>query len=321
MSKDNGKRSWAVPADFEGDRLDRLLVHELPEWSRSKLQRLIRDGHVCIGGEAISKPGFKLERGQRVEVCFPEREVRLDPNVLQELEVLHECEHMLVINKQAGLLVHRSDVSTEASLSDLANARFGPLPSPQGEDRPGIVHRLDRETSGLIVLARSEVAVEELLRQFREREVRKTYLALVHGSPRFDSDWIEAPLGRSRRQPDRQSVLDEGEGRSASTFYETLEKFKGFALVHCQPKTGRTHQIRVHMSSVDLPIYADPLYRTQGAIRVPMPEAAPKLARHALHALRLEFNHPVSGERLKFEAPVPADLEYLIDWLRLHMPH
>jgi 23S rRNA pseudouridine1911/1915/1917 synthase len=240
--------------------------------------------------------------------------------VAGELVVLHADESLLVFDKPAGLLVHPGAGRGQHTLAALADLRFGPLPTVEGVDRPGIVHRLDRLTSGVIVMARTPAALAALQEQFRSRTVAKTYLALVHGSPRFDSDWIEAPIGPDARQTDRFRVVDVGDGREASTYYEVRERFHGFTWLCARPRTGRTHQIRVHLSSVGMPLLGDHLYRPAGALAVPLPAEAPSLHRQALHALDLELEHPATGERMRFEAPLPDDLARMLAWLREHMP-
>ncbi|HED65764.1 MAG TPA: RluA family pseudouridine synthase, partial [Planctomycetes bacterium] len=196
--------------------------------------------------------------------------------------------------------------------------RYGSLPSPQGEDRPGIVHRLDADTSGLIVVGRSEEAAAGLVEAFRGHRVEKRYLAIVFGVPRFDSDWIEAPLGRATGRADRVRVVEPGEGRDARTFYRTLERFERFALVEALPETGRTHQIRVHLASIDHPLVGDRVYRGRRGLSRKLPREAPAPKRHALHAAGLGFEHPVTGEPLAFESAPPADMERFLRWLRVN---
>lgn len=308
---------WVVTAEDEGERLDRFLVERTQGWSRSKLQAFIKEGLVQVDGQVQGKTGIPLITGQRVSVGLPEHAPKASPlQVKGQLHVLHEDEHVLIVNKPAGLLSHRREGGTEISLAELAEAHCGPLPSPQGESRPGIVHRLDRETSGVMVLGKTEAAQTELMRQFQERTVSKTYAVLVSGALRFDSDWIEEPLGRDPRRPDRIRVLEEEEGgRPASTFYEVVERYGDFSLLHCQPKTGRTHQIRVHLNVAKLDVIADKVYRVRTRRNPTLPEDAPKVTRQMLHALRLELTHPATSEALVFEAPLPADFETLRAWL------
>lgn len=317
MSRTQKSESWKVPAEHAGERLDRVLVERYPDESRARLQSWIKAGSVLIEGEPAAKAGVRLEEGQRIEVLEPPARPTVSAQeAAQQLVVIHEDDAIVVVNKPAGLLMHSAPSALdEVSLAELAAALYPELPSLQGEDRPGIVHRLDRDTSGLVVIGRTEEAMRDLMHQFAEREVNKTYLALVHGTPRFDSDWIEAPIGRSPRQPDRQSILPEGEGRPAETFYEVLERFDRFAFLRCEPKTGRTHQIRVHLASVDLPIVGDTVYRKRGALERPLPKDAPDPGRQALHAAELSFVHPSTGEEVSFSSDLPHELEALRSWL------
>lgn len=331
-------RRFEVGTEQLGLRLDHALVEFVPGWSRSRLQGLVRDGRVRVGGRVVRKSNFVLEEPLVLEVALPiARPPALDVTgaPIDELPVLYADDEVAVIDKPAGLASHPKGVVVDAdgapapfgglSVSDLASARFGPLPVGQrgeeGHGRPGIVHRLDRLTSGVMVLARTERAMESLMAQFRRRTVEKTYLALVHGAPRFDSQWIVAPLASNPRSPDRQRIatrdqVDSGEAREAETFVEVRERFAGFTLLACHPKTGRTHQIRVHLQHAGLPIVGDRIYHARGALAVVLPEAAPALARQALHASRLAFDHPATGERVSYEAPLPTDLAALLAWLR-----
>ena len=320
MENVDERKSWRVPPELDGSRIDQALVSHLQEWSRSRLQALIKDGRVRIEGAVSRKPGTLVGGGSLIEIELPVRDPR--PSVAESrkrLEVLWEDGELAVVLKPPGLLVHRGEGSSEVSLAELAVALFGELPALQGEDRPGIVHRLDRETSGVVVLGKTEKALRELMRQFREREVEKVYRALVIGEPRFDSDWIESPVGRAPRHPDRMTVLglEEG-GRTASTFYEVLERFRGFASLKVQPKTGRTHQIRVHLTSVELPVLGDRVYRLRRGSEAKLDEAIAAPRRQLLHAESLTFTHPTSGEVMRFETPLPADFGRVLEGLREH---
>ena len=317
MSQSQKTIRWEVPAKEAGERLDRLLVDHFPAQSRARLQAWIKAGGVLLDGSPPVKGGVRVEVGQRIEVTPPTNREPISAEEAQgRLNVVHEEDAFLVIDKPAGLLTHSApSAEGEVSLAEIAQALYPGLPTLQGEDRPGIVHRLDRDTSGLIVIARNEPAMETLMQQFAERRVKKQYLAFVHGVPRFDTEWIEKPIGRSARQPDRQSVVPEGEGRSAETFYEVLETYDRFAYLACTPKTGRTHQIRVHLASVELPIVGDTVYRKRGALERPLPDAAPSPGRQALHAAELAFESPVTGEKLQFRSSLPPELAALRDWL------
>jgi len=313
-------RRLVVKANQAGERLDVVLVALLKrKVSRTRIKEMIQDGAVRLDGVPAERASQPLEAGQVVEIREVER-ARTRPGGPEggALVVLFEDEHLAVCDKPPGQLAHPTTVVTGGTVSELAVARWGKLPAPQGEDRPGIVHRLDADTSGLIVVVKSEAAAVPLVEAFRERTVEKRYLALVAGEPRFDSDWIKAPLGRAQRRSDRVMVLPEGEGREAETFYTVKERFEGFALVECRPKTGRTHQIRVHLAHIELAIVGDRLYA--GRKRRPLPPDAPPVERHLLHAAGLSFDHPVTGARLELESPLPPDFQLWLDWLRAR-PH
>jgi 23S rRNA pseudouridine1911/1915/1917 synthase len=297
---------------MRGRRLDQALAELADGYSRMALQRLIKSGAVRVDGEVVDRPGARIEARGRVEIDLqPQGEPAEPAASILELSIVHEDEHLVVIDKPAGLLTHGTAATRtgrrEESAADLAVARFGPLPSLYGDDRPGIVHRLDRDTSGLLILGRTPEALEALKAAFHAREIEKTYLAIVLGTPRFDSEWIEKPLGRRPDKRDRISVVAAGQGREAATYYEVRQRFEAFALLAVFPKTGRTHQVRVHLASIGMPLLGEKLYvprRLQGRI----PPSAPKLARQALHAHALAFAHPVTGEPLRFESPMPEDM-------------
>ncbi|MDP6990253.1 MAG: RluA family pseudouridine synthase [Planctomycetota bacterium] len=307
--------SRAVPAELDGERLDRALARLVAGASRSAARRWVEQGRVKVEGQPHERPARPVRTGERIEL---EPEPRAEPVTAEQaaetLPILFEDEHVAVVDKPAGVLTHRAGAGLEVSVSELAVELLGPLPDGQGEGRPGIVHRLDRQTSGLLVVARSEAAQVELMRQFREREVSKTYSALVHGEPRFDSEWIEEPIGRCERHPDRMAVRDGG--REASTFYETRERLAGFSLLAAHPHTGRTHQIRVHLASIGHPVVGDRVYRTAGAPPRALPPGALDPQRQMLHAAELMFRHPTEGDRRSFSSPLPDDFVALLAALR-----
>jgi 23S rRNA pseudouridine1911/1915/1917 synthase len=310
------ERTFLVPPELAGARLDVALVDLVGgSLSRTRLKELIRDGGVSVDGQPAARAAQALEVGQRIELRdVPRTRQRAGGPAAGALVVVFEDEHLAVIDKPAGQLAHPTTVVRGGTVSEMALERFGPLPSPQGEDRPGIVHRLDADTSGLLVLAKSAAAAQPLVALFRERAVEKHYHALVHGAPRFDSDWISAELGRDPRHPDRVCVRPAGEGKPAETFYRVEERFPRFALLTCRPTTGRTHQIRVHLESIAHPVVGDRVYR--GRAHAPLPKDAPPLARHLLHAAALRFAHPVSGAALAFESALPLDFAAWVAWLR-----
>jgi 23S rRNA pseudouridine1911/1915/1917 synthase len=312
-----------LPESAAGKRLDSALVPHVQGCSRTTLQRWIRAGAVRFEGQVVSKPNFLIERGGRIEIDPVETEEaggagESGAAPVPELRIVFEDEHLIAVDKPAGLLTHGTAARKEASVADLAVARFGELPTLYGVERPGIVHRLDRETSGLLLLGRTLETLEALKRAFQERAIAKTYLAIVRGDPRFDTEWIEKPLGRIGSKRDRISVVAAGEGREASTYYEVRERFPGFARLDVFPKTGRTHQVRVHLASVGLPLLGEEVYLPRGRHRGQERPGEPVMARHALHAHALDLVHPVSGAALHFESPLPADMQALLEWLRVN---
>jgi 23S rRNA pseudouridine1911/1915/1917 synthase len=306
-----------------GMRLDAFLAQQPEVRGRTVARRLLDQGLVTVPGQAV-RPGLFLEPDTRVEVQLPAwaNEDPLAPDLpLPEVPVLYDDPCLCVIDKPAGLAAHppedrRSRAHTVASW---ARARFGELPSPADTERPGIVHRLDRDTSGVMVVAKTQAALDALRAQWKARTVHKQYRCVVLGVPRFHSDWIEKAIAPDPRHPDRMTVVDEG-GRESSTFYELVERFDGFAHVRCEPRTGRTHQIRVHMMAIGHSLVGDRSYRSRARQHDTLPADAPTMRRQCLHAHRLALRHPQTEEPLSFEAPLPEDLQRLLAWLRQHRP-
>ncbi|MEM9382476.1 MAG: RluA family pseudouridine synthase [Planctomycetota bacterium] len=323
-----GTRSFEIAPSLAGVRLDVALTDLLEGWSRSRVQRAIKDGRVRVDGREARRTNASVDAGARIEIDLEDdREVSTDVagSPIVDLVVLYEDDDLAVIDKPAGLVAHPGPRQRRGTVSDLAVARYGPLPEVQGDDRPGIVHRLDRLTSGVMVIGRTEAALEGLKAQFKDRTVEKTYHAIVHGVPRFDSEWRTGAIGSSPRHADRMRVVPEhlvdelleaGEARTAETLVERMEDFGAAALVAARPRTGRTHQIRVHLQDAGLPIVGDRVYGPGGALKRPMPAGAPRMERPALHARELSFDHPRTGERRSFTAELPADMAGLLDALR-----
>lgn len=311
-------QSFRVAADSEGKRLDLLLVERLNGLSRSRIQSLIKAGRVRVDDERAARPGLRVKGGQEILVEAAEAEVPTTPagRPIRTLDVLHDDEHLIVIHKPAGLLVHPTDRVAGGTVADLAQEHFGELPEVQGEGRAGIVHRLDRLTSGVMVLGRTRAALENLKLQFKERRVHKTYLALCHGEPRFENEWVRGAIGLDLRRRDRYRVTTKKEGREAATLVEVRERLSGFSFIAAHPETGRTHQLRVHLTHLGHPIIGDRVYRHPGALPIPLPDEAPAMGRQALHAARLVLTHPESGQEMSFEAPMPEDMSSLLEFLR-----
>jgi 23S rRNA pseudouridine1911/1915/1917 synthase len=313
--------AYVVPPDAAGMRLDVFLTQAVGVDSRRRVKAIGRAGGLLLDGKP-AKPGWTVQAGQRVmvlpvKVAEDEEEEREPPPPLFDPRILYEDGLLLVIDKPPGIAAHRTEKPRpgETNLADVMERLRPGLSLAGGEDRPGIVHRLDKETSGLMVLARTDAALLALKAQFKARSVEKEYRAIVYGEPRFDSDWIDRPIQPHPEKHDRMVVVKEG-GREASTFYEVIERFRGMTYVRCLPKTGRTHQIRVHMASIGHSLVGDRLYRSRNQQQAELPAGAPDPQRHCLHALRLCFEHPHTHERLCFESPLPKDLSDLLAWLR-----
>lgn len=297
----------------EGNRLDKWLTERVEGLSRSAVQELIETGHVTVNG-APARPSYRVREGDRVMVELPPPpEAGLVPEAIP-LPVVYEDDTLLVVDKPAGMVVHPGPGHAAGTLVNALLARYPEL-AGEPDERPGIVHRLDRDTSGLLVIARHPTVRQALQRQFQARRVDKTYLALLEGELQPPWGRIEAPIGRDPRHRQRMTVMPEG--REAVTEYRVRERFRygsgsstgHYTLVEAHPWTGRTHQIRVHFASIGHPVVGDRVY---GHRRVHLP-----VSRQFLHAWRLEFDHPRSGERLQFEAPLPPDLAGVLEDLRV----
>jgi 23S rRNA pseudouridine1911/1915/1917 synthase len=290
------KVSLAVPPGAAGERLDRFLagVHEIG--SRTAAERLLGERRVLVDGSAREK-SYRLEGGEQLEVEVPERrESPLEPEEL-DLPIAYEDEHLLVVDKPAGLVVHPSAGHGSGTLVHGLLGRK--IAGGDEAERPGIVHRLDRDTSGLLVVARSDHAHRKLQQLLRKREFEREYLALVRGRPRSRAGRIEAAIGRDRGDATRIS-LDTDTPREAVTNFELVELLPSHALLLARLETGRTHQIRVHLAAIDLPVAGDPVYGVAGDLG---------LERQFLHSARLAFPHPFTGEPVEARSALPADLE------------
>ena len=282
-------------------RLDRAVAARAEVGSRGLAERLIADGAVLVNGEHRVK-SHKLEGGEDVVVELPEA-IALEPEPM-DLDIVWEDEHLLVVDKPAGLVVHPGPGNTTGTL---VHGLLELDAAGGDEERPGIVHRLDRDTSGLLVVARSEDAHARLQESIRRRDVERRYVALVVGTPRSRTGRIEAPMGRDRIDRSRHS-LDTPTPRAAVTLFETAELLGPRTLLGVRLETGRTHQIRVHLASIELPVSGDPVYGVAGDLG---------LERQFLHAAALAFEHPFTGKRIEAESPLPPDLAAALDRARL----
>lgn len=311
-----------MDAASAGERLDRYISDparlgsenmEIP-LTRSQAQRLINEGLVEMNGQTV-KTGYRLREGETVRVVLRPPSLRgLEPEEI-ELDVIYEDEHLIVVNKPPGMVVHPAPGNLKGTLVNALLNRCGKLSSGGAPERPGIVHRLDKGTSGLVVAARDDKTHRDLARQFKERTVMKRYLALVRGEIKEERGTISAPVGRHPRERKRMAALQSG-GRQAETEYSVLERFDGFTLLEVRPKTGRTHQVRVHLAHVGHPLVGDEIYGGKTASEKRFHRKILEFSRPALHAAGLAFTHPTKGDRLEFTCPLPEDMGRLIEALR-----
>ncbi len=303
-----------VSDEADGTRLDRFLASVLPGRSRSQLQRLIRDGHVHIAGRT-SKPDQPVKSGQQIAVTLPEpAETAVEAEAL-DLPILYEDADLVVVDKPAGMVVHPAAGHATGTLVNALLHHVTDLSGIGGEKRPGIVHRLDRGTSGLMVVAKNDASHEELARQFHDREVEKDYMALVWGVVQAGRR-IDAPIGRDPVHRKKMSSRARRSREAVTRIVRAEPLTAALTLAQIAIHTGRTHQIRVHLSAIGHPIVGDPLY---GGVRRRVPgdlRAVTHLDRPFLHAARLVFKHPRDGRRMEFESPLPEDLQRILDDLR-----
>jgi 23S rRNA pseudouridine1911/1915/1917 synthase len=310
-SPDNETVTLTAGEADAGIRLDAFLVEHINGWSRARLQRLIDAGDVLVNGN-VAKPSYKLSANDEIEAeLTPPPETNFSPENIP-LNIVHEDDHLIVINKPAGLVVHPAAGAYSGTLANALAYHFEHL-SNAGSIRPGIVHRLDKDTSGLIVVAKNEASHQSLADQFRAREVFKSYVALVYGVVKQESGRIEQPLARDPRNRTRMAIV--AGGRGALSLYKVRQSYDAFTLLDVELKTGRTHQIRVHLAWLKHPVVGDVVYdggRDNSIRDVQLRARIRKLNRQFLHAERLAFRHPHSGEQVKFVAPLPEELEQLL---------
>lgn len=310
----------------DGVRLDQYLCGLFGEYSRSTVQRLIESGGVRVNGK-LAKASYKVRHGDDILVRPPEPE---RPGPAPEeipLEILYQDDYLAVINKPADMVVHPAKGNWTGTLVNALRFHFPQLSGLNGDYRAGIVHRLDRDTSGVILVAKEEITHRDLALLFEQRKVFKEYLALTAGILDRDSDYIEGRIAHHKVERTKMMIADDEEedAKDACTYYEVIERFRGFSFCRCQPRTGRTHQIRVHLASIGCPILADKVYSGRDKLRLSdlKPDIAEDellLPRQALHAHRLRFRHPRTGVLLEAEAPLPAEFTRTIEALRQYRP-
>ena len=291
-------------SDQSNSRLDKFLADRNPNLSRSRIKRLISEGMVSVDG-VPRNAGFRLRPDQSVLIELPD-EPAPAYMVAQDipLTIIHEDDDLIVVDKPAGMPVHPGAGHPDSTLVNALLGMYPAIGSVGGAARPGLVHRLDKDTSGLIVVSRTDRAHESLTAQFKERSVGKTYLALVSGALTPPEAVIEAPIARDPNDRKKMAIVENG--RQSTTQYKTIANFRGCTYAEALPKTGRTHQIRIHFASIGNPVVGDTLYGRPD----------PRIDRHFLHAARLEFHHPETGKPVKFHSPLPEDLQSLINLLK-----
>ncbi len=311
--------TFLVAGEDAGTRLDAYLAARINDWSRARIQRLIEDGDVLVGGRTV-KASYKLRAADEIEAeLTPPASTEFPPENIP-LEIVDEDDEIVVVNKPAGLVVHPAAGLSSGTLANALAFHFQQLSTRAGKARPGIVHRLDRDTSGLIVVAKTESAHENLADQFRAREVFKSYVALVHGRVAEESGSVDQPIARDPRNRTRMSVVRGG--RPSLSLYRVRQRFERFTLLDVEIKTGRTHQIRVHLQWLKHPVVGDTVYgdgRDKTVQDVQVRARINALKRQFLHAEQLAFRHPRTDEPLRFTAPIPDKLAKLLDELERHV--
>ena len=317
----NETQIYDIQADQRGTRLDRFLINATEGVSRTYLQRLIRDGDVTVNGNVAKQPSYALREGDRVCLTLPPPRPldTVQPERIS-LNILHEDSHLIVLNKPAGMLVHPANRVNVGTLVNALLAHCTDLSGIGGVERPGIVHRLDKGTSGVLVVAKTDVVHRGLSVQFERHSITRQYVAVVCGAPTETLGTIDARIARSRRDRRRMTTVETG-GRHAVTHYEVLERYPQFALVQLTLETGRLHQIRVHLQHIGHPVVGDAVYggeqRALNDADTPaLKQVLSQLKRQALHARLLGFEHPETGERLTFSAEMPRDIQCFVDALR-----
>ncbi len=313
-------QTWNTSEEDAGERLDKWLAAIAPDLSRSRAQQLINDGQLTINGEICTDSSAKIKPEMEVTLTIPEAEPTHILAQPMDLNIVYEDEDLLVINKPAGLTVHPGAGNPNGTLVNGLLAHCGDsLSGIGGVARPGIVHRIDKETSGLLVVAKHDVAHRFLSEQLESRKLSRRYFAVCWGIPSPTSGTISAPVGRSPNNRQKMAVVERG-GKDATTHYRVHEAFQNLAsLVECKLETGRTHQIRVHFQHINHPLLGDPLYvkrRNTSLLPAPLKEFLDSFQRQALHAAQLRFIHPRDKKPMRFEAPLPDDMQELLNILR-----
>ncbi len=296
---------YIVDEANKGERLDKFVSKQLEETSRTLIQQWIKDGNLTVNGEKV-KANYKVILEDKIVIQVPpDKELTIDPEPIP-LNIVYEDSDVIVINKERGMVVHPAPGHYTGTLVNALLYHVKDLSGINGVLRPGIVHRIDKDTSGLIMAAKNDLAHESLTTQLKEHSVQRLYIALVHGSIPHDKGTIDAPIGRDPNDRKKMAVVQKN-SKHAVTHFVVLERFKDFTLIECKLETGRTHQIRVHFQYIGFPLVGDPLYGQRKSLDI---------AGQALHAKTLGFDHPRTNEYLEFNSELPADMILLLDKLR-----
>ncbi|KUF36384.1 RluA family pseudouridine synthase [Lysinibacillus sp. F5] len=296
--------TYTIEEQQQGERIDKALSSLQSEWSRTQIGNWVNDGIIKVNGDAV-KAKYKVKAGDVILIDVPEVEILDVIAEKLDLDIVYEDADVLVVNKPKGMVVHPAPGHMSGTLVNGLMYQCKDLSGINGVMRPGIVHRIDKDTSGLLMVAKNDTAHESLVNQLVNKTVTRKYIALVHGHIAHDKGTIDAPIGRDQKDRQKQAVVDNG--KHAVTHFKVVERFGDYTLVECRLETGRTHQIRVHMNYIGFPLVGDPKYGPKKTI---------DFGGQVLHAATLGFDHPSSGEYLEFETPLPADYEQLLNDLR-----
>lgn len=318
--------TFEIKKTHEDKRIDRYLASRLPDYSRTFVQKLIKEGAVLVNGHTV-KNSYDIQKGDSIYVSLPVfDENKIIPEDIP-LDIVFEDNYVMLINKPYDMVVHPAGGHPSGTLVNALAFHCQNLSQVNGPSKPGIVHRLDRDTSGIMLVIKSDVVHSHIAMQFEKRYIKKEYIAVVEGEIMLDSDEIKLPIGRHKTDRQRMAIRRDI-GKEASSVYEVMERFRGYTMVKIMPKTGRTHQIRVHMRSIGHPVVADATYSNQDSLCISdllqkerETDEIPIIERQALHAHKIEFFHPIQNRKMEFQVDIPPDISNLVKALREITPY
>ena len=318
--------TFEIKKTHEDKRIDRYLASRLPDYSRTFVQKLIKEGAVLVNRHTV-KSSYDIQKGDSIYVSLPVfDENKIVPEDIP-LDIVFEDDYVMLINKPYDMVVHPAGGHPSGTLVNALAFHCQNLSQVNGPSKPGIVHRLDRDTSGIMLVIKSDAVHSHIAMQFEKRYIKKEYIAVVEGEIMLDSDEIKLPIGRHKTDRQRMAIRRDI-GKEASSVYEVMERFRGYTMVKIMPKTGRTHQIRVHMRSIGHPVVADATYSNQGSLCISdllqkerETDEIPIIERQALHAHKIEFFHPIQNRKMEFQVDIPPDISNLVKALREITPY